>query len=249
VSGGLNGNAQIRVNSSVLAGQPTLTVGSGITVLGGATDVVSNNDDYGIGSQYVQQLTNNGTVTATNLDNRTRYMRMKAVEIDHSGMISSLSSSTFSISTDTFRHAGSIMLDSNARLRFRKDAGLNWDMDMIVQDGGEFVLGIGSATGTGIPSDGLAGVLEFEGLLDLRTSDDYLTIVPQAGFDPARTYTIITYGGNLLGAFDHVTPGYLLDYSVAGKISLRTVPEPSAALAAAALLLFAPRGRRRSCAN
>ena len=227
VSGELKGNAQIRVGSGIIEGQPMLTLGSGITVLGTPTEVVSDSDEYGVGWQYTQLLTNHGTITAAPIDNQPRYMRIKAGEIDHLGTISSLAGSTCSISTDTLRNAGSIVLDSNARMRFRKNSALNWDMDVVVEDGGEFVVGVGSATGTGTVSQGFAGILEFEGPLDLSSLDDYLTIIPQAGFDPTRTYTIATYDATLLGEFDHVTNGFVADYSTPGQINIRFVPEPS----------------------
>ncbi len=81
----------------------------------------------------------------------------------------------------------------------------------------------------------------FQGHLDL-SGDDYLDLTElSAGTGP---YLIASQVGALNGVFDHVTPGYTVDYSQPGKIYVSAVPEPSS-IAAVAVLVGPALVRRR----
>jgi hypothetical protein len=90
--------------------------------------------------------------------------------------------------------------------------------------------------------------LSIAGPLDLSNSNDYLSLIPPASATTStEAFLIATYTGTLTGAFDHVTPGYVVDYSQAGKIFV-SVPEPSSLvlLVAGAALTLRRRSRIRS---
>jgi hypothetical protein len=82
----------------------------------------------------------------------------------------------------------------------------------------------------------------FQGHLDL-TGDDYLDLTQLTpGSGP---YLIVGQLGTFTGVFDHVTPGYTVDYSQPGKIYVSPIPEPSSVVAIGASALAALGRRRR----
>jgi hypothetical protein len=88
------------------------------------------------------------------------------------------------------------------------------------------------------------------GDLDLATTGDRLELT----LDPAAAlhtpYELARYFGTLTGVFDHVTPGFTVDYSTPGVIFVTAVPEPTAGsvfvLGAASLLHRVRRRRKRT---
>ena len=120
-------------------------------------------------------------------------------------------------------------LRANRRGRFDTSA-------LTFGDGGRFIVELDAFQ---------PGKLDVFGNLDL-SSDDFLDLLPpsQVGAGP---YTIASYTGTLAGVFDHVMPGYTVDYSQPGRISVSLIPEPATAtlLLAFATLTMVTRRRRR----
>jgi hypothetical protein len=86
--------------------------------------------------------------------------------------------------------------------------------------------------------------LNVTGSLNLSGSDDVLDlrqVTPGVG-----PFLVATYTGTVTGAFDHVSPGYLVDYSTPKKIFVTALPEPGTALWSA-LVTIASLARRRRC--
>jgi hypothetical protein len=102
--------------------------------------------------------------------------------------------------------------------------------------------------GSGNTSDLLAvsrnpSVTSTAGNLDLSSPNDFLDLSQLGPADPNPKWTIITYSGTLTGTFNNVTPGYTVDYSVPGVITV--TPEPSSAVCLLGISGIAMYHRRR----
>jgi len=86
------------------------------------------------------------------------------------------------------------------------------------------------------------GLLQVTGDLDLG-GDDFLDLT-RIGTSPGP-FLITTYSGTLTGLFDHVTDGFLVNYSTAGQITVTPVPEPTGAFATMLIVFSFARRRRR----
>jgi MYXO-CTERM domain-containing protein len=80
--------------------------------------------------------------------------------------------------------------------------------------------------------------------LDL-SGEDFLNLRMLDTSPAASGYLIAQYTGTLSGVFDHVTDGYVVDYSQPHKIYVSSVPEPGAAAMACVVLAGAGLRRRR----
>jgi hypothetical protein len=87
-------------------------------------------------------------------------------------------------------------------------------------------------------------VLSVTGDLDLSAPNDSLDLSFTQTPTATTSFTIATYTGNLVGAFDNVTPGFTVDYSTPGQVIVTGVPEPSS-IAFASLGAVAMLQRRR----
>jgi hypothetical protein len=109
---------------------------------------------------------------------------------------------------------------------------------------GTYAAELGPATTVGeaiLTSD----LLAIEGDLVLAPGST-LDLTSLAGADDS-SHLIATYTGTLTGTFDHVTPGYVVDYRP-GEIYVATVPEPAAlSLFCGGAILACGRRRRRLC--
>lgn len=94
-------------------------------------------------------------------------------------------------------------------------------------------------------SDSDADLVQITGNLDLSAVDDCLDLYATQVLAQDSVYTIATYSGQLLGAFDAVTPGYEVSYAVPGQVEVRVVPEPAFALVVLFPAAWAISRRRR----
>lgn len=126
--------------------------------------------------------------------------------------VGGLFGSTVRISGD---RDSSILMDGTLRANHR---GRFQTGSLSLGDGGRFIAELDRFQ---------PGMLEVLGDLDL-SGEDFLDLVPplQTG---RLSYVVATYSGTLTGLFDHVTPGYEVDYS-SNQITVTVVPEPSSLL-------------------
>ncbi|MEA2708610.1 MAG: hypothetical protein QOF78_1211 [Phycisphaerales bacterium] len=134
------------------------------------------------------------------------------------------------------RNHGTIHAEAGRTIQFSGNASLGGDRNagtlkisnggkitaenLVFDDGGQLEIDLGgSAT---------QAALVLGGSLNLSGSDDYLNLIALSGGAPGP-YLIATYSSTLTGIFDHVTPGYFVDYSTPKKIFV-SVPEPSSLL-------------------
>jgi hypothetical protein len=117
-----------------------------------------------------------------------------------------------------------------------KELGRINSMSIRFDDGGALDVELG-----GISSQAMFTVT---GDLNLGDDNDFLNIT-RLSFAGNGPHYLASYSGTRTGIFDHVTPGYIVDYSTPNKIFV-SVPEPSAAasaLVAVLSLLAGPRKR------
>jgi hypothetical protein len=107
---------------------------------------------------------------------------------------------------------------------------------VIFDGGGKLIVPLGD--------DATHGVLAITGALDLSSRDDEVSF-SFSGTSKLVSQVFLTYTGALTGTFDHVAPGYTVDYSTPGQLRVAAVPEPGTALLAAGACAGAGGRRRR----
>jgi hypothetical protein len=143
------------------------------------------------------------------------------------GLISVDPEMTITITGTTVTNLGKFQIPSSSRL--------------VAQ--GNVVFGDNGALDLELGSNSTTSIFAITGNLDLSGPNDWCNFsLTQPGLGPK---VFLTYTGTLSGIFDHVTPGFTVDYSIPHQISV-TVPEPRFLplwlIASAALLVR----RRRS---